>query len=111
MAPESLTEMMFSSQSDVWSFGVVLWELFSLGKVPYPGITVNQLIEDLKNGYRMDTPEFASNEIGQLIASCWKSSPNERPTFHQLQEMLNNQLEAAFNEHYLSINDPYIQVL
>ena len=85
MAPESLTEMVFSSQSDVWSFGIVLWELFSLGKVPYPGMGLNHLIRALQCGYRMDKPEFTTNEIGQLMADCWQSFPNERPTFHQLQ--------------------------
>ena len=109
MAPESLTEMVFSSQSDVWSFGVVLWELFTLGKVPYPGKGIDQLIQELQNGYRMDKPEFATNEIGQLISDCWKTAPNERPTFHQLQEALNNQIEAASCGHYLSMmSDPFI---
>ena len=56
MAPESLTEMVFLSQSDVWSYGVVLWELFTLGKVPYPGMGLNQLIRELQSGYQMDKP-------------------------------------------------------
>ena len=104
MAPESLTEMVFSSQSDVWSFGIILWELFSLGKVPYPGKGVDQLIHELQNGYRMDKPEFATNEIGQLMTNCWKANPSERPTFHQLQEALSNQIEAADNGHYISVS-------
>ena len=98
-----LSEMVFSSQSDVWSFGVVLWELFTLGKVPCPGKGVDQLIEELQNGYRMDKPQFAPKEIGHLMANCWKSMPNERPTFHQLQEALSNQLEAASCGHYLEM--------
>ena len=84
MAPESLTEMVFSSQSDVLSLGVVLWELLSLGKTPYPGMGPNELIGELQNGYRMNKPQFATNEIGRLMADCWKLDPNERPTFNQL---------------------------
>ena len=88
MAIESLADWIFSSQSDVWSFGVVLWEIFSLAKVPYPGIPYNQLIQGLQNGYRMTKPEFAPDEIGQLMADCWKTEPNQRPTFNQLVEAL-----------------------
>ena len=111
MAPESLTEMVFSSQSDVWSFGVVLWELFSLGKTPYPGMGLNELIRELLGGYRMDKPQFATNEIGRLMTDCWKADPNERPTFNQLQEALSSQLETSVSQYYLSLNDPYLEVV
>jgi len=87
MAIESLTDWVFSSQSDVWSFGVVLWEIFSLGKVPYPGLKFDDsFIRRLQNGYRMEKPEFASDEIYQLMIACWKKGPNQRPTFSQLEE-------------------------
>ena len=102
MAPESLTEMVFSSQSDVWSFGVVMWELFSFGKVPYPGIDVSRLIRELLNGYRMEKPQYVTNEIGRLMVDCWKMEPKERPTFNQLQEALGNHLESSLRHHYLS---------
>ena len=107
MAPESLTEMVFSSQSDVWYFSVVLWELFSLGKVPYPGMGLNELIRELQGGYRMDKPQFATNEIGRLMADCWKADPIERPTFNQLQDALSDQLEASVSQHYLSMDESY----
>jgi len=108
MAIESLTEMVFSSQSDVWSFGIVLWELFSLGKTPYPGMGLNQLIRELQSGYRMDKPQFATNDIGQLMSDCWKANPSERPTFHNLQEALSNQLEDSVNGHYMQMKDDYL---
>ena len=110
MAPESLTEMVFSSQSDVWSFGIVLWEIFLLGKVPYPGMGLNQLIRALQSGYRMEKPQFASNDIGQVMLDCWKTTPNERPTFYQLQETLISQLEASAGGHYMEMNDSYLKL-
>ena len=111
MAIESLTDWVFSSQSDVWAFGVVLWEIFSLGKVPYPGMSsLNQLIEGLQNGYRMGKPEFAPDVIGQLMADCWKTQPNHRPTFSQLEETLKNQMDAPTSSNYIAMNGPYIEM-
>ena len=110
MAPESLTEMVFSSQSDVWSFGVVMWELFSFGKVPYPGFDFRQLIRELMIGYRMEKPQMATNVIGRLMTDCWKTEPNERPTFHQLQEALGNHLESSIRGHYVDMNEPYMKM-
>ena len=110
MAPESLTEMVFSSQSDVWSFGVVMWELFSFGKVPYPGIDVSRLIRELLNGYRMEKPQYVTNEIGRLMVDCWKMEPKERPTFNQLQEALGNHLESSLRHHYLEMSQSYLQL-
>jgi len=100
--------MVFSSQSDVWSFGIVLWELFSLGKVPYPRIAMNEeFIQRLQNGYRMSKPGYAPNEIGQLMANCWKTETDQRPTFHQLTETLGNQLESSVVERYAKLSEPF----
>ena len=93
MAIESLTDNIFSTQSDVWSFGVFLWEIFSLGKMPYPGTRVDQhFIRKLKEGYRLEKPEIASNSLAWLMNQCWKSDPRERPSFRRLEEALRRQL-------------------
>jgi len=95
MAIESLTDWVFSSQSDVWSFGVVLWEMFSLAKVPYSGLQFDDsFIRRLQNGYRMSKPELMPQDIGQLMANCWKQDPRERPTFSQLVDAIGAKLES-----------------
>lgn len=64
LAIESIGDQIFSTYSDVWSFGVVMWEFFTLGKVPYPGMDADQsLYFKLKDGYRMEQPEFANREL------------------------------------------------
>ena len=110
MAIESLTDWVFSSQSDVWAFGVVLWEIFSLAKVPYPGMPLNQLIEGLQNGYRMGKPEFAPDAIGELMSDCWKTQPNQRPTFSQLEEALTSLMDPQTASNYIAMNGPYIEM-
>ena len=96
MAIESLNDWVFSSQSDVWSFGVVLWEIFTLGKVPYAGLMVgDEFIRRLEDGYRMEKPEFMPQDIGRLMAKCWKLEPHQRPTFSLLTESLGVFMEAT----------------
>ena len=108
MAMESLTHRIFSSQSDVWGFGVVLWEIFSLGKVLYLGISeADHLISQLETGYRLENPEYASNEIAQLIINCWKVEPKERPTFDQLENSLGSYLDESARCRFLDMNEPY----
>ncbi|KZS19478.1 Uncharacterized protein APZ42_014075 [Daphnia magna] len=107
MAIESLTDHIFSSQSDVWSYGVLLWELFSLGKLPYPGRNAKfELIKVLQNGYRMEKPDNAPNFFGEIMANCWKLEPNERPTFVQLQQMIGDYMEPLTAADYLDVNVP-----
>ena len=111
MAIESLTRHQFSTQSDVWSFGILLWEIFSLGKVPYLGISgAEQLIGQLNNGYRLDKPEYASPEIAQLMVDCWKPEPNERPTFHQLEYSISGQLDDSLRIRYVEMNKPFLKL-
>lgn len=63
MALESLADHVYTSKSDVWSFGIVLWELVTLGSSPYPGVAVQNLYHLLKNGYRMQRPQNCSLEL------------------------------------------------
>lgn len=63
MAPESLSDNIYTNKSDIWSFGIVLWELVTLGTDPYPGIDAKDLFKLLNEGYRMDKPNNCSTEL------------------------------------------------
>ncbi|XP_037051566.1 vascular endothelial growth factor receptor 1 isoform X6 [Bradysia coprophila] len=111
LAIESIGDQVFSTFSDVWSFGIVMWELFSLGKVPYPGMDADQgLYFKLKDGYRMDKPENATQEIYDIMLHCWNANPESRPLFNALEKRLGKLLENGVAEHYIDLNEPYLQM-
>ncbi|KAM9850089.1 vascular endothelial growth factor receptor 3 [Aulostomus maculatus] len=94
MAPESIFDKVYTSQSDVWSFGVLLWEIFSLGASPYPGVQIDEeFCKRLKDGVRMRSPETASPEIYGIMLACWQGEPKERPTFPALVQILADLLQ------------------
>uniref|UniRef100_A0AAQ5YAF7 Vascular endothelial growth factor receptor 3 n=1 Tax=Amphiprion ocellaris TaxID=80972 RepID=A0AAQ5YAF7_AMPOC len=94
MAPESIFDKVYTSQSDVWSFGVLLWEIFSLGASPYPGVQIDEeFCKRLKDGVRMRAPETASPEIYGIMLACWQGEPKDRPTFPALVQILGDLLQ------------------
>ncbi|XP_069468060.1 fibroblast growth factor receptor 2 isoform X7 [Ambystoma mexicanum] len=109
MAPEALFDRVYTHQSDVWSFGVLMWEIFTLGGSPYPGIPVEELFKLLKEGHRMDKPGNCTNELYMMMMDCWRAVPSQRPTFKQLVEDLDRILTLTTNEEYLDLNNPMEQ--
>ncbi|XP_072771194.1 vascular endothelial growth factor receptor 2 isoform X2 [Nerophis lumbriciformis] len=96
MAPETIFDRVYTTQSDVWSFGVLLWEIFSLGASPYPGVCIDEsFCRRLKEGTRMRPPEYATSEIYQTMLDCWLDRPTDRPTFTELVEHMGNLLQAS----------------
>ncbi|XP_029175598.1 proto-oncogene tyrosine-protein kinase receptor Ret [Nylanderia fulva] len=102
MAPESLADHVYTSKSDVWSFGVLLWELVTLGSSPYPGVDVHNLYNLLKAGYRMEKPPNCSQQLYKLMVSCWHQEPSMRPSFKELTSHWERMLEDGVE--YLDLN-------
>ncbi|XP_057563772.1 tyrosine-protein kinase receptor Tie-1 isoform X1 [Hippopotamus amphibius kiboko] len=94
MAIESLNYSVYTTKSDVWSFGVLLWEIVSLGGTPYCGMTCAELYEKLPQGYRMEQPRNCDDEVYELMRQCWRDRPYERPPFAQIAVQLGRMLEA-----------------
>ncbi|KAK1168720.1 tyrosine-protein kinase RYK isoform X2 [Acipenser oxyrinchus oxyrinchus] len=88
MALESLVNNDFSSASDVWAFGVTLWELMTLGQTPYVDIDPFEMAAYLKDGYRIAQPINCPDELFAVMACCWALDPEERPKFQQLVQCL-----------------------
>lgn len=84
MAPESLYDNVFSVKSDVWSFGVLMWEVVTLGSTPYPGLGAADVMRRVRDGYRLDKPEHCRRELYNIMYYCWDRNPNERPHFTDL---------------------------
>ncbi|KFP87940.1 Tyrosine-protein kinase CSK, partial [Acanthisitta chloris] len=87
-APEALREKKFSTKSDVWSFGILLWEIYSFGRVPYPRIPLKDVVPRVEKGYKMDAPDGCSAVVYEVMKKCWTLDPVHRPSFHQLREQL-----------------------
>ncbi|XP_040051535.1 fibroblast growth factor receptor 1-A isoform X3 [Gasterosteus aculeatus] len=109
MAPEALFDRIYTNQSDVWSFGVLLWEIFTLGGSPYPGVPVEELFKLLKEGHRMDKPSTCTHELYMMMRDCWHAVPSHRPTFKQLVEDLDRCLAMTSNQEYLELSVPLDQ--
>uniref|UniRef100_A0AAY4AGS0 receptor protein-tyrosine kinase n=1 Tax=Denticeps clupeoides TaxID=299321 RepID=A0AAY4AGS0_9TELE len=105
MSPESLFECVYTFESDVWSYGILLWEIFSLGNSPYPGIPVDiTFYRMIQDGYRMTEPEFAPSEIYELMRNCWNTDPLKRPSFKKLVERTENLLSEHTKHVYLNVS-------
>ncbi|NXK98354.1 FES kinase, partial [Formicarius rufipectus] len=87
-APEALNYGRYSSESDVWSFGILLWEAFSLGAVPYTNLSNQQTREAVEQGVRLDRPEQCPEEVYQLMQCCWEYDPCKRPSFSTIHQDL-----------------------
>lgn len=87
-SPEALREKLFSTKSDVWSFGILLWEIYSFGRVPYPRIALRDVVPRVEKGYKMDAPDGCAPVVYEVMKKCWHLDPNQRPTFRQLREQL-----------------------
>ncbi|XP_041725086.1 fibroblast growth factor receptor 3 [Coregonus clupeaformis] len=109
MAPEALFDRIYTHQSDVWSYGVLLWEIFTLGGSPYPGIPVEELFKLLKEGHRMDKPANCTHELYMIMRECWHAVPSQRPTFRQLVEDHDRVLSMTSTDEYLDLCVPFEQ--
>ncbi|XP_078363420.1 fibroblast growth factor receptor 2-like [Oculina patagonica] len=101
MSPESINDGVSTAKSDVWSYGIVLWEIATLGGFPYPGIKNSELMRLLKRGYRMEKPDTCSEEFYQLMRRCWADNPDARPTFTELCQDL---------EDWMQRDTPYLDM-
>jgi hypothetical protein len=101
MAPEQMDKApgqkrIYSKETDVWSYGIVLWELYSKGDQPYPGIKAKELKEQVKNGYRMPKPNDCPDHLyTEIMQECWYEKPGVRPPIEQIYMSLREYYDSA----------------
>ncbi|XP_047136138.1 fibroblast growth factor receptor 1 isoform X2 [Hydra vulgaris] len=104
MAIESLLDNISTTKSDVWSFGVVVWELITLGASPYPGMNSYEVVSFLQDGKRMDKPKHCSNELYKIVLDCWNPSPLSRPSFMELVLKFQKLVDESETKEFIDMN-------
>ncbi|XP_043944641.1 hepatocyte growth factor receptor isoform X2 [Protopterus annectens] len=110
MALESLQTQKFTTKSDVWSFGVLLWELMTRGAPPYPDVNSFDITVYLLQGRRLLQPEYCPDSLYEVMLKCWHPKPEIRPTFSELVSNISAVFSAFVGEHYVLINSTYVNV-
>ncbi|PZC74920.1 tyrosine kinase receptor Cad96Ca [Helicoverpa armigera] len=104
MAPESLYDNIFSVKSDIWSFGILLWEIVTLGSTPYPGLSANDVMKKVIEGYRLEKPEHCHRELYNIMYYCWEAEPKDRPDFAdivaRLEPLINKDMDYIQLERF-----------
>jgi serine/threonine protein kinase len=107
MAPETIFAKQFSPASDVWAFGIVLFEIFSRGEEPYCAFTALEVLNRHRRnqGIVMDCPQQCPPDIYALMLECWQHRPTDRPTFPQLHKRVDDLL-ASYDDNFFDSLDP-----
>uniref|UniRef100_A0A3B3BHU6 Tyrosine-protein kinase receptor n=1 Tax=Oryzias melastigma TaxID=30732 RepID=A0A3B3BHU6_ORYME len=98
MSPESLKDGVFTTMSDVWSFGVVLWEIATLSEQPYQGMSNEQVLRFVMEGGLLDKPDNCPDMLFELMRMCWQYNPKMRPTFLEIINTIKDELDPSFRE-------------
>lgn len=94
-APEGLAYNKFSTKSDVWAFGILLWEIATYGMSPYPGVELTDVYHMLESGYRMECPPGCPSRVYELMRQCWQWETTDRPTFQEIHNTLENMFQNS----------------
>ncbi|XP_038064949.1 fibroblast growth factor receptor 1-like [Patiria miniata] len=103
MAFESILDDVYTTESDVWSYGVLLWEIVTLGARPYPAMTAKIMVNELQSGYRMPKPLHCQEELYVMMLRCWYEDPDSRPTFKMISKELDKLITKE--KEYISLDD------
>ncbi|XP_053572666.1 hepatocyte growth factor receptor isoform X2 [Bombina bombina] len=110
MALESLQTQKFTTKSDVWSFGILLWELMTRGAPPYPDVNSFDITIYLLQGRRLLQPEYCPNALFDVMLKCWHPKPELRPTFSELVSRISSIFSTFIGEHYVLVNTTYVNI-
>uniref|UniRef100_A0A8C2F5A8 Hepatocyte growth factor receptor n=1 Tax=Cyprinus carpio TaxID=7962 RepID=A0A8C2F5A8_CYPCA len=110
MALESLQTHKFTTKSDVWSFGVLLWELMTRGAPPYSDVNSFDITVFLLQGRRLLQPEFCPDALYNVMIECWHPKPERRPTFSELVSRISTIFSSFSGEHYILLNTTYVNI-
>ncbi|KAE8615902.1 hypothetical protein XENTR_v10008658 [Xenopus tropicalis] len=110
MALESLQTQKFTTKSDVWSFGILLWELMTRGAPPYPDVNSFDITIYLLQGRRLLQPEYCPDPLFEVMLKCWHPRPELRPTFSELVSRISSIFSTFIGEHYVLFNATYVNI-
>uniref|UniRef100_A0A3B3BMY7 receptor protein-tyrosine kinase n=1 Tax=Oryzias melastigma TaxID=30732 RepID=A0A3B3BMY7_ORYME len=106
MAPESIFQGMYTTKSDVWAYGILLWEIFSLGVTPYPSMKVDHTFYAMiERGFKMDCPYHASESVYKMMCQCWDLEPSNRPSFSKVVSFIDDQLMNREEKLYQNMHN------
>nr|XP_001921760.3 receptor-type tyrosine-protein kinase FLT3 [Danio rerio] len=104
MAPESIFKGIYTMESDIWAYGILLWEIFSLGVTPYPGVTVNNTFyRMIESGYHLEQPYYAAESVYKVMCRCWALNPVDRPCFSKIVAFMEKELAALEERLYYNV--------
>ncbi|XP_012967845.1 tyrosine-protein kinase Mer isoform X4 [Mesocricetus auratus] len=113
IAIESLADRVYTSKSDVWAFGVTMWEIATRGMTPYPGVQNHEMYDYLLHGHRLKQPDDCLDELYDIMYSCWSADPLDRPTFSvlrlQLEKLSESLPDAQDKESIIYINTQLLE--
>ena len=107
MSPESLSDGVFTTQSDVWSFGVLIWEILTLGAKPYPAKSNWEVLQYVRTGGRLERPSGSPERLHVIMSSCWSQFPEDRPSFKMCVQEIECLLENGDGDSQMT--DGYIR--